>query len=171
MLLLSRFLFYFSNQILLLFLLPRQSAPYQTAVLVLNDTAVAANVGDSRVYLWRDGKLAQITQDHSLVASLIAVGELEPEEIYTHEKKSVIYRSIGDKPDVEVDTFVTPLQDGDRLVCCCDGLWEMIRDEGIAEVMLSEPDPQQACNEMVKRANFAGGEDNISVIVTAVEHV
>ncbi len=142
-----------------------------TAALILNETAVIANVGDSRAYLWRDRTLQQITQDHSLVASLIAAGELDADALYTHEQKNVIYRSIGDKPDVRVDTFIVPLQDGDRLVFCCDGVWEMIRPEGIAAVMLSEPDPQQACDEMVRRANLAGGEDNISVIITAVEHV
>lgn len=142
-----------------------------TAALILNETAVIANIGDSRTYLWRDSTLQQITQDHSLVASLIAAGELEADALYTHEQKNVIYRSLGDRPDVRVDTFTVPLQDGDRLVFCCDGVWEMIRPEGIAAVMLSEPDPQQACDEMVKRANLAGGEDNISVIVTAVEYV
>ena len=70
---------------------------------------------------------------------------------------------------VEVDTDVLPLTPGDRLVVCCDGLWEMIRDEGIEDVMMQEADPQAACDLLVKHANMAGGEDNISVIVVQVE--
>ncbi|MBE2199448.1 MAG: protein phosphatase 2C domain-containing protein [Anaerolinea sp.] len=143
-----------------------------TAVLIYNDQAIIANVGDSRTYLWRGGVLQQITRDHSLVASLIAAQQLAPEAIYTHEQKNVIYRSLGDKPDFTadmVDTFPLPLYAGDRLILCCDGVWEMVRDEGIEEVMLSAHTPQQACDELVKRANLAGGEDNISVIVIVVD--
>jgi protein phosphatase len=80
----------------------------------------------------------------------------------------VIYRSIGDRPQVDVDTGVHPLAPGDRFVLCSDGLWEMIRDEGIADVLMQESEPQPACDLLVKRANLAGGEDNISVIVVKV---
>ncbi len=139
-----------------------------TAALVLHDAAIVANVGDSRTYLWRGGALQQITTDHSAVARLIAVGEAQPEEIYTHPQKSAIYRSLGDKPNVEtVDVFTTPLQTGDRLVLCCDGIWESIRPEGIEEVLLAWHDPQPAAAEIVKQANLAGGQDNLSVIVVA----
>jgi serine/threonine protein phosphatase PrpC len=140
-----------------------------TAVLVHNTTAVVANVGDSRTYLWRDGKLEQKSRDHSLVASLIEAQQLPPEAIYTHEQKSVIYRSLGDKPKVEVDMFPLTLQREDRLILCSDGVWEMIRDEGIEAVLLLEADPQRACDEMTRRANLAGGEDNISVAIVVVD--
>jgi protein phosphatase len=110
-----------------------------------------------------------LTTDHSVVARMIADGQAEPEEIYTHPHRSVIYRSIGDKPLVDVDTAALPLEPGDRLILCCDGLWEMIYDEGIEDVMMQESDPQLACDQLVKRANLAGGEDNISVIVVQVE--
>jgi serine/threonine protein phosphatase PrpC len=142
-----------------------------TAALVYGETAVIANVGDSRTYLWRGGQLTPITQDHSLVATLIAQNQLPPEAIYTHEQKSVIYRSLGDKSEIQVDTFQLELQPEDRLILCCDGVWEMIRDEGIEDVLLSEPDPQRACDEMVRRANLVGGEDNISVITIVIEPV
>jgi serine/threonine protein phosphatase PrpC/uncharacterized Zn finger protein (UPF0148 family) len=142
-----------------------------TAVLIYNQTAVIANVGDSRTYLWRNSELTAITQDHSLVASLIAAKQLPEEAIYTHEQKGAIYRSLGDKPEVQVDTFPLDLTAEDRLVLCCDGVWEMLRNEGIKEVLLSEPDPQRACDEIVKRANYAGGDDNISVIIIIVDPV
>lgn len=142
-----------------------------TAVLIYHQQAVVANVGDSRTYLWRNGELTAVTQDHSLVASLIAAQQLPAEAIYTHEQKGMIYRSLGDKPDIPVDTFPLTLASDDRLVLCCDGVWEMLRDEGIEEVLLLEPDPQRACDEMVKRANYAGGEDNITVIIIAIDPV
>jgi len=136
-----------------------------TLALVMDGTAYIANIGDSRTYLYREGKLRQITTDHSLVASLVTAGVLAPEEIFTHPDRSVIYRSIGAKPTVEVDIFKEPLTPGDTLLLCCDGLWEAIRDEGIEEVLLSYSDLQAACGEMISRANLAGGEDNISVIM------
>jgi serine/threonine protein phosphatase PrpC len=142
-----------------------------TAALVRDETALIANVGDSRTYLWRDGELVQITSDHSLVAQLVEAGALEPDEIYTHPEKSAIYRSLGHAPEVEVDLFEQPLESGDRLVLCCDGVWEMLRSDGIEEVLLMEPDPQCACEEMVRRANLAGGEDNISVAVVQFEQI
>jgi serine/threonine protein phosphatase PrpC len=77
----------------------------------------------------------------------------------------VIYRCVGDRPTVDVDIDELSLSPGDRLILCSDGLWEMVRDDGIEEVMLSESDPQTACDVLVERANLAGGVDNISVIV------
>ena len=140
-----------------------------TAALLLGNLALIANVGDSRTYLWRDSALKKVTQDHSLIASLIAAEIEPPEAIYTHEQKSLIFRSLGDKPEVQVDVFPEELLPGDRLVLCCDGVWEMIRDEGIEKIMMAESHPQRACNQMVKAANKAGGEDNISVIIVAIE--
>jgi protein phosphatase len=139
-----------------------------TLAFVRDGAAIIANVGDSRAYLWRNGILEQVTQDHSMVARLIAEGMLDKDEIYTHPRRSEIYRAIGDQPEIEVDIFLRELQPGDRLVLCCDGVWEMIRDEGITDVLLAFDDPQAACEEMVRQANAAGGEDNISVIVVNV---
>ncbi len=96
---------------------------------------------------------------------MVAAGTIEPEEVYTHPQRSVIYRSIGDRPHVEVDLDILSLSQDDRLVLCCDGLWEMIRNQGIKDVLLQESDPQRACDLMVEQANLAGGSDNISVII------
>ena len=74
-----------------------------------------------------------------------ADGQAKPEEIYTHPHRSIIYRCIGDKPVVEVDTDMWPVVSGDRIILCCDGVWEMIRNEGIEDVMMQESDPQVAC--------------------------
>jgi serine/threonine protein phosphatase PrpC len=136
-----------------------------TAAMVRDNVALIANVGDSRTYLWRDGQLNQLTTDHSLVAQLVAAEMIEPDEIYSHPDKSAIYRSLGHMPDVDADIFTQSLLPGDKLLLCCDGVWEMLRDEGIEEVLLLEADPQRACDEIVRRSNLAGGEDNISVVI------
>jgi serine/threonine protein phosphatase PrpC len=140
-----------------------------TAALVRGDTAIVANVGDSRTYLWRAGKLGQISTDHSAVARLIELGEVRPEDIYTHPQRATIYRSLGDKSRVEVDSFVRRLDPGDRLLLCCDGVWESLHHDGLEEALLAEPDPQRAADEMIRRANLAGGEDNLSAIVVSLE--
>jgi len=140
-----------------------------TLALLRGPIAVIANVGDSRTYRWNAGGLQQLTVDHSLVQSLIEAGQLEPAEVYTHPHRNIIHRSIGDRPRVEIDTFVHELKPGDRLVLCSDGLWEMARDEGIEEILLLEPDPQTACDALVARANLAGGADNISVVIVEIE--
>ncbi len=142
-----------------------------TAALIADGRAIVANVGDSRTYLWRDEALEQITRDHSLVASLVAAGRLEPEAVYTHDQKAMIYRSVGEADDLSVDTFALALRPGDRLVLCSDGLWEMVRDEGLAAVLRAETDPQAVCDRLVDDANRAGGEDNISVLVVGAAPV
>jgi serine/threonine protein phosphatase PrpC len=127
--------------------------------------AYIANVGDSRAYLLGVEGLQRITRDHSLVQRLVDTGKIRPEEVYTHPQRNLIYQSIGDRPDVQVDTFRHKIEPDDRLILCSDGLWEMVRDEGIEEVLLAELDPQRACDQLVHHANLAGGEDNISVII------
>jgi len=136
-----------------------------TLALVVNGVAHIANVGDSRTYLWNAEGLRQITRDHSLVQRLVEAGQIAPEEIYTHPQRNLIYQSIGDRPEVQVDTFRHQLAPDDRLILCSDGLWEMVRNEGLEEMLLAEPDPQRAADRLVHNANLAGGEDNISVII------
>ena len=136
-----------------------------TTVLIRDNRLFLAHVGDCRAYRWNAMGLDQLTTDHSVVASMIAEGQAEPEELYTHPHRSIVYRCIGDKPVVEVETDLLPVAPGDRIIVCCDGLWEMVRDEGIEDVLLQEADPQEACDLLVRRANAAGGDDNISVII------
>lgn len=142
-----------------------------TTVLIRDSRLFLAHVGDCRAYRWNADGLDQLTTDHSVVASMIAEGQAEPEELYTHPHRSIVYRCIGDKPVVEVETDLLPVAPGDRIIVCCDGLWELVRDEGIEDVLLQEADPQMACDLLVRRANAAGGDDNISVIVVQVDAV
>lgn len=140
-----------------------------TAALIIEEVATIANVGDSRTYLLRDGRLEQITQDHSLVARLVDAGVIKPEEVRTHPQRSQIYRYVGHRPAIEVDTFTRQLQAGDVLILCSDGLWEMVPDDEIRRIVTGARSPQQACDALVEAANRAGGEDNIAVIVIQME--
>jgi serine/threonine protein phosphatase PrpC len=140
-----------------------------TAVLVIGEIATIANVGDSRTYLLREGRLQQITKDHSLVARLVEAGVIGPEEVRTHPQRNQIYRCLGHRPNLKVDIFTQEMQAGDVLVLCSDGLWEMVLDAQIQRIIEGSLSPQKACDALVEAANRAGGEDNIAVIVVKME--
>lgn len=142
-----------------------------TAVLLLDELAYIVNVGDSRTYIYRpDTGLNQITRDHSLVARLVENGEITPDEVYTHPERNMVYRGLGDKTDVTVDWFILPVQTDDVLLLCSDGLWEMVRNPRIAEILATHVNaPIQASNALLWAALQAGGKDNVSLLVVRVQ--
>jgi serine/threonine protein phosphatase PrpC len=141
-----------------------------TAALLVESTAYIVNVGDSRTYIYRsNGKLAQITRDHSLVARLVSVGAISAEDVYTHPDRNKIYRGLGEKDSVQIDWFIEPMQGGDYLLLCSDGMWEMVRDHEIEKILKRcLPDVSQASDALIKAALHRGGSDNVSVIVAPV---
>lgn len=140
-----------------------------TMAVIFGRRVVIANVGDSRTYLLRDHVLRQISQDHSLVASLVASGQIKAADVFSHPQRNMIFRSLGQKSKVQIDTFWEILQPGDYLFLCSDGLWEMVRDEAVMARLIEEsPTLEKACRKLVDAANMAGGEDNISVVITKI---
>ena len=139
-----------------------------TGYMIAGEHAYIVNVGDSRTYMVRGGQIYQLTTDHSLVGQLVAGGLIEPDDVYTHPQRSQIFRSLGDKPNVQIDIFKQQLLPGDILLSCCDGLWEMVRNPQIESILNSAPDPQTACTQLIDAANANGGEDNISAVITFV---
>ncbi len=139
-----------------------------TAALVTGNEAYICNVGDSRTYiLTPESHLQRITTDHSIVESLVAAGVIQRDDVYTHPKRNQIYRSLGEHEAAEIDTFRQPLASGDKLLLCCDGLWEMVRDPDIEQVMRLDDLPQ-ITSKLIDMANEAGGADNITAIVVKV---
>jgi serine/threonine protein phosphatase PrpC len=143
----------------------RRMATTLAAVLILDTKAYVVNVGDSRVYSLDGDNLRRITADHSLVAELVASGTITPDEIYTHPQRNMITRCLGVQSDVQSDTFIEDFKPGNSLMICSDGLWEMVRDNQIKEIILRSSSAQSACDSLVEEANKNGGVDNISVII------
>jgi len=139
-----------------------------TGFMVFGDYAYIFNVGDSRTYMLRGGRIYRLTTDHSLVAQLVAGGLIEPDDVYTHPQRSQIFRSLGDKLNVQIDIFKQQLHPADILLSCCDGVWEMIRDPQLETILTTAPDLQTVCSQLIDAANENGGEDNISAVVVSV---
>jgi serine/threonine protein phosphatase PrpC len=139
------------------------------AALVIGDVATVANVGDSRAYLVNDEGIRQITTDHSLVERLVALGQITPGEARVHPQRNVIYRTIGDKEEAEIDFFVQTLNSGDSLLLCSDGLNGRVEDAEIWRLVKRSRSPQEACEQLVQAANDRGGGDNITVIIVQAQ--
>lgn len=131
-------------------------------------TWVTLNIGDSRVYLFRDDSLAQVTTDHSVVQELIAAGRLSPEEAENHPYGNVITRAVGPSDGVAPDYVRLEVVDGDRFVVCSDGLTKELTDYGILHFLLQHEDPTEAVDAMLEAALENGGRDNITIIVVNV---
>ncbi|HKB94415.1 MAG TPA: Stp1/IreP family PP2C-type Ser/Thr phosphatase [Gaiellaceae bacterium] len=140
-----------------------------TVALVEDGGIVIGHVGDSRAYLVRDGRIEQLTEDHSLVNELLKSGKLSREEADTHPQRSVITRAVGTDPDVDVDSFVVQPREGDVYLICSDGLTDMVDDADILSVVERHHDDlDQATKQLVAAANRGGGEDNITVVTFGI---
>ncbi len=136
-----------------------------TCAVIRGDLTYIAHVGDSRAYLISDGNMELITRDHSLVRRLLELGQLTPEEAEVHPQRNVLYRAIGQGESLEIDAATRRLPPSSKLLLCSDGLWGVVGDEKIAEILRQYPDPQDACDHLVAAANASGGPDNITVVL------
>ncbi len=127
------------------------------------------NVGDSRVYRFSEGRLVPVTRDHSEVQSLLDSGVIEAHEVAHHPLRNIVTRSLGSDPPPEVDVWVLPPTAGERFVVCSDGLTGELDDRDIQRLVAEHDDPQVAAEQLVAAAVDAGGHDNVSVVVVAVD--
>ena len=139
-----------------------------TAAMLEGERLVIAQVGDSRAYLLHQGKLQQLTREHSLMADMIEAGQLTPEEARTHPQRSVITRALGSDAHLHPDIYEINVETGDRLLICSDGLSGMIFDDQIENTLRRVQDPQRCASQLVNEAIAAGGHDNVTVIVADV---
>jgi serine/threonine protein phosphatase PrpC len=142
-----------------------------TAAYVDDAHVAIAHVGDSRAYLFRDGTLQRLTQDHSLVGELVRRGKLSEEQAAEHPRRSIITRALGLEPDVEVDTWTYPARAGDVILLCSDGLTSMISEERVRDILESNPNLDAVADTLINEANEAGGRDNITVILSRLEEL
>lgn len=140
-----------------------------SALLMVDDYAVIAHIGDSRIYLFRDGALTQITTDHTFVQRLVDSGRITPEEARYHPRRSVLMRVLGDMdPDPEVDTFIMPTLPGDRWMLCSDGLSGVIDDSHTAKALAAGNAPARTADHLLKQALDAGAPDNVTIVIVDV---
>jgi serine/threonine protein phosphatase PrpC len=125
-----------------------------------------AHVGDSRAYaLFPDGQTRVLTRDHSLVKRLVELGQITSEEADVHPQRNVLYRALGQGEPVDAEVISIPFPRSGHLLLCSDGLWGVIPETQVMEIISSASSPSQACQALVEAANQAGGPDNITVIL------
>lgn len=130
--------------------------------------AYIANLGDSRAYVYRDGGIRRITKDHTYVNELIDKGVITEDEAEVHKQKNVITRALGAEPDVQPDFYKLPLNTGDVLLLCTDGLYGEVGEERMAQILSLEKNMNDTCADLVDAALQSGGRDNITVVCVRV---
>ncbi|MHC4476226.1 MAG: Stp1/IreP family PP2C-type Ser/Thr phosphatase [Planctomycetota bacterium] len=133
--------------------------------LLQKDRAYIANLGDSRMYRLRKGRLKQLTKDHSVVSELVSEGKIAPEEAENHDAAEQITHYVGMEEEVIPHVRSFMLKEGDRLLLCTDGLTGMITDEHVVEILKNQTESEVACEALINAANAVGGHDNITVVV------
>ena len=133
------------------------------------DVLAVANVGDSRVYRYGDGRLTQVSDDHSLVADLVRAGDLTEEEAARHPQRNILTRALGIESALSVDTWELPIQADDRYLLCSDGLFNEIDDHRIAALLAGHDNPELTAATLVRAAVDAGGHDNVTALVVDVD--
>jgi protein phosphatase len=138
-----------------------------TATALVGGTLVAAHVGDCRLFLLRDGKLVQLTKDHTWVWEQVQHGALSPDGARLHPRRHMLTRSLGRELIVGIDLLTLAIHEGDVFMQCSDGVHGALGEPEVAELLAAHP-PEAACRALVRRAREEGGEHNISVQVASV---
>lgn len=133
-----------------------------------NRTAFVANVGDSRAYLLRSGGLLQLSQDHSLVANLVAMGKISKAAAKNHPHSNILVRTVGKEYEVEIDIFRQDVQKGDLLLLCSDGLWGEVEEAETISILMAQPDLRVTARELIRAACNNGGHDNVTAVVVQI---
>ena len=141
-----------------------------TVAMVAGSSLVIGHVGDSRVYLLRGGRLHQPSSDHNWAEEEIRRGHLTRDAARMHPGRNMLTRAIGTAPQVEVDVLVLPVQEGDTILLCSDGLHGLVADEEISKVLQEQP-PPEAAKALVNMANEHGGSDNVTVVIAKIGSV
>ncbi|MGB9847130.1 MAG: Stp1/IreP family PP2C-type Ser/Thr phosphatase [Desulfotomaculales bacterium] len=140
-----------------------------SCVVIKKNDLFLAHVGDSRIYLWREGDLARLTEDHSVVQEMIKKGRLTEGQAKEHPYRHVLTRALGTSPLVKIDTARISLCARDVILICTDGLSGLVEDAELNGIISCSPGPEQAVRKMVELALGRGGTDNISVVVVVVD--
>ena len=139
------------------------------AAVIEGDTLYAANIGDSRLYLIEKGGIRQVTKDHSYVEEMVSMGQMERESQEYKQQKNIITRAVGIEPKVEADFFEVPLESGDYILLCSDGLSNMVDNSSIFRLVLLPGTLQTKATALAALANQNGGKDNIAVVLVEPE--
>lgn len=132
-----------------------------------NNIGYCCHIGDSRMYRFREGKLEQMTQDHTYVASLLAEGKISEEEAMVHPKRHMLLQAVGVEDEIQADLLQIDVKESDRILLCSDGLIDMLKDEEIAELIALE-NLEEAGEQLLEKALDNGGRDNVSLILIEI---
>lgn len=139
-----------------------------TVAAVVPGRLLIAHIGDSRLYHLRDGRMRQLTVDHTLVQRLVAMGQVTPAQAREHAQRHLLVQAVGSGKSLEIDRLAAPISDGDRLLICSDGLYDLVASETIVGLLSTSKSPADQCEALVEAAKQGGGDDNITVIVAHI---
>lgn len=139
-----------------------------TAAALVGRRLTVINVGDSRCYTYQEGRLCQLTRDHTIVGQMLELGKITAEEAQRHPGKNFLYRSLGADEDLEADILEVELASPCWVLLCSDGLSNMVPDSSLLTLIRGSRDPETAARKLIRMANLAGGKDNISVVLVKV---
>jgi len=140
-----------------------------TALAINGEKGIIGHIGDSRLYLYRDFQLQQITRDHTLVNELVKKGNITEKEAYSHPQRNLLLQALGLEEEIDLDLKEIDVKENDIFLLCTDGLTGLLKDKEIKELIDDRKDMQFIAQEMVKEANLRGGHDNITVVLCRIE--